>query len=175
MLAQLHTTDNIHHQEELTTEPDYEEFNIFQDYFGLYTIVKSLAASNAPPKESSPELDDVDEVEMRPRRDSLSSATSEFSSNSLESVEVADICYTYNQEVRARQAFSEIDVEPLSPLGSVFVSANKPNIPPSLFLNQSRLTTINIHPKKPQVSYARYDCLHNHTFKYKANKLCCLH
>ena len=154
MLASLHITDSMQQQEELTAEPDYTEFNIFRDYFGLYTIVKSLAAANAPPKEDSPVLDNGNEVEMRARRDSLGSSTSDFSSNSLESVEVADICYNYSQDVRARQAFSEVDVEPLSPLGGGFESSTKTNIPPSLFLNHSKLHTINTQPKKPQVSHA---------------------
>jgi len=156
MVAPLHVQDNLQHHEELAgarEEPSYTEFNIFHDYFGLHTIVKSIAAENAP---EEPLMDDNSEA-MPTRRDSLGSSFSEFSSNSLESVEVADICYGYNQEVRAIQAFAENDCEPLSPLGTAFepvhsVHTTRPNIPPSLFLNQSKLTTITTSQiRKPQV------------------------
>ena len=156
MIASLHLQDNIQQlpQQELpvSPEPAFTDFDIFHDYFGLHTIVKSIAAENAP--EESEELREVEEVEHHTlnRRDSLGSSdsNSEFSS---ESVEVADICFNYNQEVRARQAFSDIDTESLSPLGSAFEpSGSKPTIPPSLFLNHTKITTITPSQlKKPQV------------------------
>lgn len=152
MIASLHVQDSVPPQEELVANAEPTEFNIFRDYFGLHTIVKSIAAENAP--EESIETEEIS-TESRPRRDSLGSAASEFSSNSLESVEVADICFNYNQEVRAMQAFSEIDMEQLSPLGVTFEAGagSHTNIPPSLYLNHTKLTTLNVSPqvKKPQV------------------------
>ncbi len=166
MIASLHVQDSMQPPEELaaTSETNYTEFNIFRDYFGLHTIVKSIAAENAPLDECT-EFEESEDLESYPcRRNSLDSSISEFSSNSLEStsVEVADICFNYNHDVRATQAFSEMDVEPLSPLGGPFESplggpfemcVPKTNIPPSLFLSHTKLHTINIsaHLKKPQV------------------------
>ncbi len=156
MIDSLHVQDSIQQPEELatTSETNYTEFNIFRDYFGLHTIVKSIAAENAPLDECT-EFEESEEQESYAcRRDSLDSSSSEFSSNSLESVEVADICFNYNHDVRATQAFSEMDMEPLSPLGGPFeMGAPKTNIPPSLFLSHTKLHTINIaaHLKKPQV------------------------
>ena len=161
MIASLHLQDNIqqlpHAQQELpvspmSPEPTFTDFDVFHDYFGLHTIVKSIAAENAP--EESEELEEAEEVEHHAhnRRDSLGSSdsNSEFSS---ESVEVADICFSYNKEVRARQAFSDIDTDSLSPLGNAFEpSGSKTNIPPSLFLNHTKVTTIMPSQlKKPQV------------------------
>lgn len=154
MIASLHVQDNMQPlpQQELPVTPEpaaYTAFDIFHDYFGLHTIVKSIAAENAP--EESEELEELEQLD---RRDSFVSSDS-HSDFSSESVEVADICFNYNQEVRNRQAFSEVDVEPLSPLSleSVFEPAiSKPNIPPSLFLSHTKITTITAAQlKKPQV------------------------
>ncbi len=155
MIASLHVQDNIQLPNELetTAEADYTEFNIFRDYFGLHTIVKSIAAEYAPLEEST-ECEDVVELETYPhRRDSLGSTNTESSANSLMSVEVADICFNYNQDIRVMQAFAEIDDEVLSPLGGVFdFSGPKTNIPPSLFLNHSKLNTVSTAQlKRPQV------------------------
>lgn len=155
MITSLHVQDNTQQPNEIesTAEADYIEFNIFRDYFGLHTIVKSIAAENAP-LENSTEFEESLELETYPhRRDSLGSTNTESSANSLESVEVADICYNYNQDVRVMQAFGEVEDETLSPLGGVFdFSGPKTSIPPSLFLNHTKLNTVSAAQlKRPQV------------------------
>ncbi len=156
MIASLHVQDNIQQSDEIesTAEADYTEFSIFHDYFGLHTIVKSIAAENAPLEEST-EFEESEEPEIYfQRRDSLGSTNTESSANSIEStcVEVADI-FNYNHNVRAMQAFAEVDDEVLSPLGGVFdFPGPKTNLPPSLFLNHTKLNTVSTTQlKRPQV------------------------
>lgn len=122
-------------------EPEeMEEFNVFRDYFGLIDLVKTFA--NVPDDLASdlyyfePEL-------LRERRDSLGSAGSEFSSsNSVESVEVADIYYS---AYGMKQAF----LDPVVRDESLKMVASTSLPPPSMLLEHKIITTI---AKKPQVS-----------------------
>lgn len=134
-------------QEEAAAEP--EEFNVFRDYFGLINLVKSFA--NVPDDLISPTSDYSFEFEgeMRERRDSLGSAGSEFSSsNSAESIEVADIYYTAygNGNVGIlgmKQAFMDHGREDMMSVGT------SNGLPASLLMEHKIITSAAA--KKPQV------------------------
>ena len=133
--------------EEAGQPEEMEEFKLFRDYFGLCNLVKSLA--NVPDDLDSPLSDYSYEQEIRERRDSLGSAGSEFSSsNSAESIEVADIYYTaYGQDgmmAGVKQAF-------MADPRDDSLKANTPNsLPTSLLLEHKIITSVAA--KKPQVS-----------------------
>ena len=129
-------------------EPEeMEEFNVFRDYFGLIDLVKTFA--NVPDDLASPSNTDYYEFEpemLRERRDSLGSAGSEFSSsNSVESVEVADIYYS---AYGMKQAF----LDPVR--DESFKMVTSTSLPPSLLLEHKIITTV---AKKPQVSVHRLE------------------
>lgn len=128
-------------QEKAAEPEEMEEFNVFRDYFGLINLVKGFA--NVPDDLASPTSDFSIDQEMRERRDSLGSAGSEFSSsNSAESIEVADIYYTaYGQDVLGiKQAF----MDPAA--GEDLKMAT---LPTSLLLEHKIITSAAA--KKPQV------------------------
>lgn len=125
------------------------EFNVFRDYFGLINLVKSFA--NVPDDLVSPASDYSFEQDMRERRDSLGSAGSEFSSsNSAESIEVADIYYTaYGHDgiLGMKQAF-------MDPMRDEGMKMN--SLPTSLLLEHKIITSAAA--KKPQVCvYAKWE------------------
>jgi hypothetical protein len=126
------------HSQEKAAEPaEMEEFSVFRDYFGLINLVKSFA--NVPDDLAGPASDYSAEQEIRERRDSLGSAGSEFSSsNSAESIEVADIYYTtYGQDILGvKQAF-------VDPLG-------EDSLKMSTLLLEHKIIT-SAAAKKPQV------------------------
>ena len=129
--------------QEKAAEPDeMEEFNVFRDYFGLINLVKSFA--NVPDDLASPASDYSIDQEMRERRDSLGSAGSEFStSNSAESIEVADIYYTaYGHDMLGmKQAF----MDPAAGEDCMKMAS----LPASLLLEHKIITSAAA--KKPQV------------------------
>lgn len=139
------------HQEEA---PEMEEYKLFRDYFGLINLVKSFA--NVPDELISPTSEYSFEQELRERRDSLGSAGSEFSSsNSAESIEVADIYYTaYGRDnlLDMKQAF----MDPIRE-DSMMKMANTTST--SMLLEHKIITSIVA--KKPQVCH--YDKLNTNS------------
>lgn len=132
-------------QEKAAEPAEMEEFNVFRDYFGLINLVKSFV--NVPDNLASPPSDYSTEGEVRERRDSLGSAGSEFSSsNSAESIEVADIYYTaYGHDILGmKQAF----MDPVGEEGFKMAS-----LPTSLLLEHKIITSAAA--KKPQVCEVR--------------------
>ncbi len=134
---------------EVDQPEEMEEFKLFRDYFGLCNLVKSLA--NVPDDLDSPFSSDfsyeqeIREQEIRERRDSLGSAGSEFStSNSAESIEVADIYYTaYGQDGimgNVKQGF-------MDPRDECLKVATSNTLPTSHLLLEHKIIT----SKKPQV------------------------
>lgn len=141
-----------HHPQEAAVEEANEvgEYDLFRDYFGLINLVKSFA--NVPDELASPTNEYSFEEDLRERRDSLGSAGSEFSSsNSAESVEVADIYYTAyaGQEsiLRMKQAFMDAGED-----GLKSASSTGAVLPTSLLLEHKIITA-----KKPQV-WVNYSC-----------------
>ena len=136
-------------QQEMEKPVEMEEFKLFRDYLGLINLVKSFA--NVPDDLASPTPPEYSfEQEIRERRDSLGSAGSEFSStNSAESVEVADSYYaTYGHDiVGMKQAFMETED---SLKTSVTASGTVSGLPTSLLLEHKIMTAAVA--KKPQVS-----------------------
>lgn len=148
--------------ESATQEPaEMEEFNVFRDYLGLCDVVMSFLKT--VPLEEAEDRNGCEETyeerqregHGRERRDSLGSAGSEFSSsNSVESVEVADIYYNAYAQGFMSQAFTEsvgsMDFEEKQ-------NALRP-LPPSLLLERNLGTRLPaVQPaKKPQVcNYAQ--------------------
>ena len=130
-----------------------EEYNLFTDYLGLYNLVKSLV--NVPDDFMGPsnadEYNCAVEEGVRERRDSLGSAGSEFSSsNSAESVEVADIYYNAaygpGPGLAMKQAFLDSGEE--SSKESTTPTTTTTIIPTSLLLDHKIMAA-----KKPQVSH----------------------
>lgn len=134
-MATTHDIVQVGHAVPAQDPAEMEEYNLFRDYLGLFNLIKSF--SNV----STPEDVNADyKEEVRERRVSLGSTGSECSSsNSAESVEVADIYYTtYGQGVNMfKQAFTE----PVEDLKN-----DSTPLPSSLLLER---TTTSI--KKPQV------------------------
>lgn len=101
----------LEHLEQPTKAPEMEEYKLFRDYFGLINLVKSFANVTDELISPSSDREYSFEQDMRERRDSLGSAGSEFSSsNSAESIEVADIYYTaYGRDnlLDMKQAFMD--------------------------------------------------------------------
>ena len=137
----------------LADTSEMEEYNIFRDYLGLFSLVKSLATkvNDAKGPAASPSLEEMGET--RERRDSLGSAGSEFSSNSAESAELMDLYSIYPyaaQEAAAafyKTSFDDAEVISMQPCES------RP-LPPSVLLERSlgggKLPT-HVPVKKPQV------------------------
>ncbi len=134
-----------HPEKEKTAE--MEEFNQFRDYLGLINLVKSFAI--VPEETASPTSEYSFEQDMRERRDSLGSAGSEFSSsNSAESIEVADIYYTvYGHDLGlsgVKQGFMENGEDSLK--GNAVISGGAINH--TALMLEHRI----LNAKKPQVS-----------------------
>ena len=136
-MATTHNIVQVGHPAPVQDPAEMEEFNLFRDYLGLFNLVKSFSTVSTP--------EDVNaeyKEEVRERRASLGSTASECSSsNSVDSVEVADIYYTaYGQGVSAfKQAFTE-PVEDMK--------TESTPLPSSLLLERNHHNTI----KKPQVN-----------------------
>ena len=150
--------------EAATQDPvEMEEFNVFRDYLGLCDVVRSFLKA-VPLEETDDRTEEAYEElreAVRERRDSLGSAGSEFSSsNSVESVEVADIYYSAYSHGFVSQAFTE-------PVSSIVTQElEKQNglrpLPPSLLLERNLGTKLPAvqSAKKPQV------CLLSQLCKY---------
>ena len=89
---------------------EWEEFKLFRDYLGLFSLVKSLCLKGEP------EVSQVEyEADVRERRDSLGSAGSEFSSsnsNSGDSMDMMEYFYFYGMDSNIglpKQGFCETD------------------------------------------------------------------
>ena len=133
---------------------EMEEFNVFRDYLGLCEVVMSFLKT--VPLEETEDDNGMEEAIFyeeqreagRERRDSLGSAGSDYSSsNSAESVEVADIYYSAYSQGFVSQAFTE-------PVASLISEQNglRP-LPPSLLLERNLGTQLPAvqAAKKPQV------------------------
>ena len=136
------------YQEGAEEPAEMEEFKLFRDYFGLINLVKSFA--NVPDDLVSPSSDYSLEQELRERRDSLGSAGSEFSSsNSMESVEVADIYYTaYGHGNDGILGMKQAFMDPRE--DSLKVATSASGLPTSLLLEHKIMASAAM-AKKPQV------------------------
>lgn len=127
---------------------EMEEYNLFRDYLGLFSLVKSFAAKVTDASSSSSSSNascSQGEMEVRERRDSLGSAGSELSSNSTESSDLLDLYSVYPYVApEAAAAFYKTSFEVDSDSFSVQPCESRP-LPPSL------LVPTQLPTRKPQV------------------------
>lgn len=127
---------------------EMEEYNLFRDYLGLFSLVKSFAVKVKDAGSNSNASCSQGEVEVRERRDSLGSAGSELSSNSTESSDLLDLYSVYPYVVpEAAAAFYKTSFEVDSDSFPMQPCESRP-LPPSLLLE--KLPT-QLPTRKPQV------------------------